>query len=158
MTEKKPDKRERISGRLKTALDLMIWGDENGKPLDWNVACRNVNISARSMRKSLERPAVRRYLYDQKQVFRACIGAKSLSRLDEIAAQRSNMNAAVLAIRQIDGLEVDSHGPPGMQQSAGITIRILAAPPPPQPLVDVARTIEHEDSSRPPPFKSDKTW
>ena len=81
-------------GRLRHALDLMIWGDETGKPLDWQDAARSVNITARSMRKSLERPAVRSYLLEQNQVLRACLSAKSLSRLDELAAQRSNMNAA----------------------------------------------------------------
>jgi hypothetical protein len=142
----KPDKRERVIGRLRHALDLMIWGDETGKPLDWTDAARTVNISARSMRRSLERPAVRQYLQEQKQVLRACLSAKSLSRLDEIAAQRSNMNAAVNAIRTID--EGDAAAVrPSAANAPGVTIRIInvTAPPPaiecvvPSPL-----TIDHE--------------
>jgi hypothetical protein len=121
--KKKVDKRERISGRLRHALDLMVWGDESGKIIEWDVAGRTVNISARSMRRSLERYAVRQYLQEQKQVLRACISAKSLWRLDEIAAQRSNMNAAVNAIKAIDGDEAAT-----ARQDAvvpGVTIRVV---------------------------------
>jgi hypothetical protein len=121
--EKRPDKRERVTGRLRYALDLMIWGDETGKPLDWQNAARAVNISARSMRKSLERSAVRQYLQTQKQVLRACLSAKSLARLDEIAAQRSNMNAAVNAIRAIDDGDPEAFRPPG-RDTPGVTIVI----------------------------------
>jgi hypothetical protein len=143
MTEKRPDKRERIAGRLRHALDLMIWGDETGKPLDWQDAARAVNISARSMRKSLERPAVRSYLLEQKQVLRACLSAKSLSRLDELAAQRSNMNAAVNAIRAIDEGEQAALRPPG---SATPGVVIVIRPAPPAPAIDqrTRLTIEHE--------------
>lgn len=148
--KKRPDKRERIVGRLRHALDLMIWGDETGKPVDWNDAARAMNISARSMRKSLERQAVRAYLREQKQVVRATISAKSLWRLDELAAQRSNMNAAVNAIRVID--EGEATAPTGGgNQTPGVTIRIVNViqPPParlpvPIDLDPPSLTIEHD--------------
>jgi hypothetical protein len=145
MPDKPPDKRERITGRLRHALDLMIWGDETGKPLDWQDAARSVNISARSMRKSLERPAVRAYLLEQKQVLRACLSAKSLSRLDELAAQRSNMNAAVNAIRAIDEGEQAAVRPIG-SATPGVVIRIVQVTQ--APAIDRVPplTIEHEAS------------
>jgi hypothetical protein len=135
MTKPKPkkttDKRTRITARLKAALDLMVWGDETGKPLDWDVAAKTANISTRSMRRSLERLPVRQYLNAQKQVIRAALSAKTLSHLGEIAAQRSNMNAAVNACRAID--EADAETPLRSPANApGVTIRILQvtqAPP-----------------------------
>jgi len=120
----RPDKRSKISARLRKALDLMCWGDADGNPLDWDVAARTANISTRSMRRSLERPVVRQYLKEQKQVLRACISAKSLARLDELAAQRSNMNAAVNAIRVIDEAE-ENAGRSVPSQAPGITIRLV---------------------------------
>jgi hypothetical protein len=134
----KVDKRERISPRLRHALDLMVWGDQNGKPLDYPDAGRAVNMSARSMRKALEKYHVRKYLMEQKQVLRACLTSKSLWRLDEIATQRSNMNAAVNAIKAIDGDEA-AHA----QSSAvapGVVVRIvnITAPAAPDPTIDIA--------------------
>lgn len=140
-TKQKPDKRERITGRLRHALDLMIWGDETGQPQDWQDAARAVNISARSMRKSLERAAVRQYLQSQKQVLRACLSAKSLARLDDLATQRSNMNAAVAAIRAIDEGDPEAFRPPG-RDVAGVTIKIInrVEAPAERPMINITPT------------------
>jgi hypothetical protein len=81
------------------------------------------------MRRSLERPVVRNYLMEQKQVFRSCLSAKTLSHLVEIAAQRSNMNAAVNACRAIDGDEAANVRPSDVQP--GIVIRIINMMQPP---------------------------
>jgi hypothetical protein len=161
------DKRFRISARLRHALDLMIWGNADGNPLDWDEAGRTVNISARSMRRSLERPAVRTYLREQKQVLRACISAKSLWRLDELAAQRVNMNAAVSALKVIE--DGDASPTASNNTAAGVTIRIINQTVA-VPLVDVtpARSIPVPqcvlDAQRPPgidheplPAKADPT-
>jgi hypothetical protein len=129
------DKRFRISARLRHALDLMIWGNADGNPLDWDEAGRTVNISARSMRRSLERPAVRTYLREQKQVLRACISAKSLWRLDELAAQRVNMNAAVSALKVIE--DGDASPTASNNTAPGVTIRIINQTTVAPPLVDV---------------------
>ena len=94
MTDKRT---ETIPARLKAALDLMTWGGPDGKPLPWDEAARTAQISARSMRRSLERPAVRRYLLEQKEVLRACLSARNLFHLDELVSQRENKGAAVQA-------------------------------------------------------------
>jgi hypothetical protein len=136
--KKRPDKRERVTGRLRQALDLMVFGDETGKPLDYIDAGRTMNISARSMRRSLERPAVRQYLQAQKQVARASASAGNIWHLADIAKQRSNMNAAVNAIRAIDEGDPEAFRAPS-RDGPGITIRIIAPPSPAAapPMVDV---------------------
>jgi hypothetical protein len=132
-----PDKPERISKRLKSALDAMVWPDETGKSLDWFVAAQAANISRSSMKRSLERPVVRMYLRQQREVFRAALSSKTLSRLAELGWQDENRNAAVAAIRVIDGQEEQSRAP--NVESPRLTIKIInqTAPEP-------AGTIEHE--------------
>lgn len=137
LTKTRPDKRTRITGRLKVALDLMVWGDQTGKPLDYTEAGRTVNISARSMRRSLERPLVRQYLYQQGQVFRASLTPRSLWHLDQISAQRVNMNAAVAACRTVLGQEEQSRSDPSVSPRLTIVIRQPDVAPAPV-------TIEHK--------------
>jgi hypothetical protein len=143
VTKDGPDGRERISPKLKTALDLMVFGDQTGKPLDWDVAAKAVNISTQSMRRSLQRLSVRQYLARQGQVFRACIGAKSFWHLDQIASQRTNMNAAVAAVRAVLG-----HDEPVRSASSEarpwLTIKIVAAEPPSAVVEHSPPVIEHE--------------
>jgi hypothetical protein len=123
--KQKPDKRECIIGRLRAALDLMVFGDETGKPLDYVKAGRTMNISARSMRRSLERHAVRKYLAEQKQVARAAASAANIWHLADIAAQRTNQNAAVNAIRALDEGDPEALRPLNDQQRPGVVIRII---------------------------------
>lgn len=127
----------RVVGRLRHACDLMVWGDQTSKPLPWNDAARAVGISARSMRKSLERPAVRAYLMQQKQVFRTCLSAKTLWRLDELASQDENRNAAVAALRVIEGQD-EAQSRSLHSNSPHVTIRIVGPAVAPAPV-----TIEH---------------
>jgi len=127
-----------ISGRLKAALELMVWGGSDGKPLEWGDAARTAQISARSMRRSLERPAVRRYLMEQKEVLRACLSARNLFHLNELVSQRENKGAAVQAARTIEAFDAPVP-PPGGMQSPGLTIRIFVPSELPPPAI--GRTI-----------------
>jgi hypothetical protein len=139
-TKNAPDKRERITGRLRHALDLMVWGDQNGRPLPYDEAARSVNITTRSMRKSLERTATRLYLREQREVFRACLTAKSLWRLDQLSIQDENRNAAVAALRVIEGQD-EAQARSLNAESPHMTIQVVnvvAATPEPAPV------IEHE--------------
>jgi hypothetical protein len=148
ITKPGPDGRERISARLKTALDLMVFGDETGKPLDWDVAARTVNISTRSMRRSLQRLSVRQYLVEQGQVFRACIGAKSFWHLDQLASQRTNMSAAVAAVRAVLGQDEQVRSA-GAEARPWLTIKIVT-PDPTSAVVEHCSppVIEHEPAER----------
>jgi hypothetical protein len=151
-TKDRHDKRERITGRLRHALDLMIWGDQTGKPLAYDEAARAVNISTRSMRKSLERPTVRMYLQTQKQVLRACLSAKTLWRLEELGWQNENRNAAVAAIRCIEGQEEQSRS--FNAESPRLTIIIRQPDPAPAPVVvEHAPPIESETDNPHDPTK-----
>jgi hypothetical protein len=136
LAKTRPDKRERISPRLRHALDLMIWGDQTGRPLPYDEAAKAVNISTHSMRRSLERPTTRAYLRAQREVYRAALSSKTLHRLAELGWQDENRNAAVAAIRAIDGQEEQSR--PLTSESPHVTIRIVNVAPAP-----AVTTIEH---------------
>jgi hypothetical protein len=121
----KPDRRKIITGKLKTALNLMVWGDENNAPLEWDAAARTANLSTRSMRRALERPNVQAYLHGQKQVFRAAIGCKTLSRLAQLRDQDDNKNAAVAAAKTLEQLEDVAAGAPRVPTAPGFCIVVV---------------------------------
>jgi hypothetical protein len=134
-------------------------GDETGKALDWDDAARAVNISARSMRKSLERPAVRQYLLAQRVVLRSCLSAKNLLRLDALADQKTNLNAAVKASQIIEAVSDEAlTARPMASFDPHVTIRIIAeSPEPPNATIDIIpapfasqRLPEPEPSAREP--------
>jgi hypothetical protein len=133
-----PNSRERISKRLKSALDMMVWPDEMGRTLDYVAAGRTVNISARSMRRSIARPVVRMYLRTEAEVFRATLNAKTLPRLAELGWQNSNMNAAVNAVKAIRGEEDEARSTTMVSPRLTIVIR-QPEHPAPAPV-----TIEHQ--------------
>jgi hypothetical protein len=134
-------------------------GDETGKALDWDDAARAVNISARSMRKSLERPAVRQYLLAQRVVLRSCLSAKNLLRLDAPADQKTNLNAAVKGSQIIEAVSDEAlTARPMASFDPHVTIRIIAeSPEPPNATIDIIpapfasqRLPEPEPSAREP--------
>jgi hypothetical protein len=127
MTKPKPDKQERITAKLRTAIDRMVFGDENGNPLDWDDAGRSVQIPARSMRRALERPYVRQYLMQQRQVLRAALSSKNLLRLDALADQKVNLGAAVKAAQIIEAVSDEALTTRPMVGAPGVVIRIVAA-------------------------------
>jgi hypothetical protein len=138
-----PDKRERISPRLRHALDLMVWGDETGRPLPYDEAAKALNIKTQSMRRSLERSVTRAYLREQREVFRACLTSKTLHRLAELGWQDENRNAAVAAIRAIEGQEEQSRA--SSAESPFVTIRIINAPnTAPAPVIEHEPQPQHE--------------
>jgi hypothetical protein len=129
-----PNSRERISKRLKAALDMMVWPDELGRTLAYDEAAHRANITTRSMRKSLERPVVRMYLRAEAEVFRATLSTQTLARLRDLGWQDENRNAAVAAIKVIRGEDEDQSRSLNLP-SPHVTIRIVnavnAAPAPP---------------------------
>jgi hypothetical protein len=138
-----PDKRKRISARLKSALDSMIWPDETGYTLDYYEAARRQNITTRSMRKSWELPHVRMYLRSEAEVFRATLNAKTLSRLAELGWQNTNMNAAVVAVKAIRGEEEQVRSS-NAESTPWLTIRLVGAAPEPKVVEHIPAPIEPE--------------
>jgi hypothetical protein len=95
--------RKQIRGKLKTALDLMVFGDSDLPVYDFLAAARKAGFTPQAMRKAIERPHVRQYLNEQKQVFRESASAQNIRRAIELRDQDENKTAAVHAMRYLDG-------------------------------------------------------
>src|SRR5439155_12438757 len=106
-----------VTGRLKVALDSMIW---EGKP--YEEAAKAVGLAARSMRKALERPHVLAYLASGKKQLRASESARILRRLVSLAHQDDNKNAAVAACRAVEHIPEEEGPRHGQAQAPGFVI------------------------------------
>jgi hypothetical protein len=131
-------KRARLSNKLKSALDDMVW---NGAPFD--EAARAADYSIQSMRKALNRRHVLRYLREQKMVFRESVSSANIHRAREIRDQTENQMAAIKAIQVIEQLgdvEAARGGFSGEPVRPGLVIQIIST-------ADAARVgpvIEHD--------------
>jgi hypothetical protein len=98
------DKRKRLQvrGKLKRAVDLLIYGDESGKRYDHITAARAANYHPASMRKALELPHVIAYLRKQKQVFRESVSGANIHVLREIRDDSGNAMARLGAVKLLE--------------------------------------------------------
>ena len=142
-----------IGGRLKAALDDMVW---NGTK--WDEAAWKANLTVRSMRMSMQKAHVLRYIRAQRGVLLAQSSAQTFHRLSELRDQDENRNAAVAAARTLEAmtneafggqpaLSISSRGTAGCviglsePRQAGLQI-VIHAPPEPaprdkKPIVDI---------------------
>lgn len=111
--------RRRVTGRVKLACDAMVW-----EGLDWQAAAAKANLHVRSMRLALERPHVKQYLAEQKQVFRASASAQNISRLVDIRDQSDNKMASLGAIKLLEEGS-DPGGNDAPVRTPGISIQII---------------------------------
>src|SRR5262245_5022945 len=95
----------RPRGKLRAALDAMVWGTETHGPMTYDVAAQYVKLTASAMRKALSKAHVQQYLRQERQVLRGCLNAKTLSRLAELRDQNTNMNAAVAAAKALEQID-----------------------------------------------------
>jgi hypothetical protein len=146
-------KPKQVTGRLKIACDRMIWEGET-----YDVAAKAVGLTARAMRKALERPHVCAYLKAGKVTLRSSEGPRTLKRLVTLAHQDRNANAAVAACRAIEHIpsEESSHHWGGQQMQPGLVIVVNAGPgaaprvvgPSAPPLDTPPLTIDHHFAER----------
>ena len=123
---------KRIGGRLKQALDLMVWGDGERRYLPDNEAAVIAGLNVISIRNALHRPHVQAYYRTQCQVLRARESAANIHRLCEIRDAENNM-PAVNAIKALEMLETEQANRPNTP-SPGIVIRLVQVSSPPAPI------------------------
>jgi len=136
----------KVTGRLRIALDEMVW-----KASSRAEAAKVAGMTDHSLREALRRPHVRRHYLDECEVLRISGRAKRLHRLEELAAQDVNRNAAVAAIKVAEGVG-DEHGVGGgMVRTPGMVI-VIQPGPAPAPQVHT-RTIDNTSVSLPLPIE-----
>jgi hypothetical protein len=124
---------KRIGGRLKQALDLMVWGDGERRYFPDNEAAAIAGLNVFSIRNALHRPHVQAYYRTQCQVLRARESPANIHRLCEIRDAADNM-PAVNAIKTLEGLDEDLMRRNTDTPTPGIVLRIVNVAPPPVPI------------------------
>jgi hypothetical protein len=144
--QSRPDKAKapapKVQGKLKRALDLMIFGDEAGNTYGFLEASRSVNYPVPSMRRALERQHVQRYLREQKQVFRASVSGANILHLQKIRDQTDNRMAQLGAIKLLEDDGSQKRGPSVQVNviTPGVMVDLTAKSP--APLIEDQTIIE----------------
>jgi hypothetical protein len=130
----------RVTGKLKVALDLMVFGptegDNLGCALAMDDAAREAGLTTRTIRLALDRPHVRQYLNQQKQVFRASASAQNISALVKLRDKSGNAMAQLGAIKVLEQIGDEPGAGAAAARTPGMTIVIVQNGPvsePPQP-------------------------
>ena len=123
---------KRIGGRLKQALDLMVWGDGERRYLPDNEAAAIAGLNVISIRNALHKPHVLAYYKAQREVLRARESPANIHRLCEIRDAENNMPAvnAIKALEMIGDEQINRPNTP----TPGISIRIVQVSSPPAPI------------------------
>jgi hypothetical protein len=108
----------RVTGRLKQALDLMVW-----EPMTDSEACGATGLRLNALRMALRLPHVRAYYREQIEVLRERESSRNIHRLMQIRDADNNMPAvnAIKELRRPEGDE-SGHSPGSTRASAGLTI------------------------------------
>jgi hypothetical protein len=117
---------KRIGGRLKQALDLMVWGNGERRYLPDNEAAAIAGLNVLSIRNALQKPHVLAYYKQQREVLRSRESPANIHRLCEIRDAANNLPAvnAIKVLEQIgDEQRITDTVTPG------ICIRIVSSSP-----------------------------
>jgi hypothetical protein len=123
---------KRIGGRLKQALDLMVWGDGERRYLPDNEAAAIAGLNVLSIRNALQKPHVLAYYREQREVLRARESPANIHRLCEIRDADNNM-PAVNAIKALEMIGDEQTNRPNTP-TPGISIRIVQVSSQPAPI------------------------
>jgi hypothetical protein len=139
-------RRGAVTGKLKTALDAMVW--DNLKRKD---AAEKAGLADSSLRFAFRKPHVMAYYHAELKALRDNLRAHNVHRLDKIADGSKNDMARVAAVKALELIsdQADERTRPGSQLLPGLRIVIIGGPTPrtigPAPTPpSIPRTIDHE--------------
>lgn len=137
----------KVTGKLKRALDLMVW---DGKPD--NEAAVIVKMNVLSIRNALNKPHVRAYVRGQRDVLLTREIGRNISTLVDVRDQTANQMARVQAVKALEQLEDSPQHNSNRMQSPGFVIVVQPQAAAPARSVDTnaanIRTIEHEQDQQ----------
>lgn len=108
---------ERVTGRLRQALDHMVWDK-----LTYQEAAAKAELHIRTMRIALSRPQVQAYLRSAKQELLHCFKLRALQRLSDIMETDDQM-PAVQAAKAL--LQHEDDNRQTKQTTPGVVIQIV---------------------------------
>ena len=130
----------RVTGKLYKAVEAMVWEGASRKQ-----AAKAASLSDHGLRQALRRPHVLAFYLAECEVLRTSGKAKRLHRLEELALQDENRNAAVAAIKVAEQIVDDPVKRVGAVASPGVVIRVIkvsAVPAEPSSFVDVRPGVD----------------
>lgn len=121
-------RRGAVTGKLKIALDLMVWENKSRKD-----AATEAGLADSSLRFAFRKPHVMAYYHGELKALRDNLRASNIHRLDKIADDSKNDMAKVASIKALEQIsdQADERFKPGMQQMPGLVIVVnsgIAAP------------------------------
>jgi hypothetical protein len=111
----------RVTGKLYKAVEAMVWEGASRKQ-----AAQAASLTDHGLRQALRRPHVLAFYLAECEVLRTSGKAKRLHRLEELALQDENKNAAVAAIKTAEQIVDDPVKRVGAVASPGIVIRVVS--------------------------------
>jgi hypothetical protein len=128
-----------IPAAVRRACLLMIYGDDDGRPLDFVEAARRSGVRPNIMRKWLHRVEVQILLRAERKAFRSAINCANEAVLADIRQNALNSMARVAAVRALQELDAEDHPihRRGEAISPHVTIVIRTDPAP------IPKVIEH---------------
>jgi hypothetical protein len=120
--------RNRVTGKLKIAIEAMIW-----EGLPRADAAAKAGMVDSSLRFALRKPHVLAHHNAELAALRTSLRARNVHRLDSIADKSGNDMARVQAVKTLEGLADASEQQHGIahRQTPGVVIQIINAPPQP---------------------------
>jgi hypothetical protein len=116
-------RRGAVTGKLKTALDLMVW--EN---LARKEAAEKAGLADASLRFAFRKPHVMNYYHAELKALRDNLRAKNVHRLDKIADHSKNDMARVASIKTLEQIadQADERRGTSTQTMPGLQIVIIS--------------------------------
>jgi len=109
----------RVTGKLKTALDTMVW--QGARRAE---AALTAGMTDHSLRAALKKPHVKAYYLAELDVLRTSERSRNIFRLTEIREQTANQMAAINAIKALEQMGDEAQTAAGSMRSPGVVIVI----------------------------------
>src|ERR1700738_3861445 len=143
-------RRGAVTGKLRTALDLMVWDNLRRKD-----AAEKAGLADSSLRFAFRKPHVMAYYHAELKALRDNLRARNVHRLDGIADDSKNDMARVAAVKALELLsdQADEKQRPGAAILPGLQIVIIGGPAPrtigpapyqPHATIPQQPTIDHQ--------------
>lgn len=130
--ETKNGRKLRMTRRVQHCIDLMVWDG-----LKRDDAAEKAGMKANSLYVALRKPDVRAYYLSECEVLRTSGRARRIHRLEQMAEQDDNKQAAVNAIRALDNISDEQQASIGASRSPGFQIVIVNSQSQPKPLIEL---------------------
>lgn len=138
-SDQKPERKLKITPRVRDAIHNMVW-----LGLKRDEAATNAGIKDNSLYIALRRPDVKAYYLKELDVLRTSERARNIHTLAEVRDQTSNQMARVQAVKALEQISDEEQGNRTAQSSPGMVIVINNGPVPSVsgPHVNDIRAIE----------------